>query len=212
MDVLSLGPPVSVELMRETLAMGADRATLLSYPHSSGSSRLNIAHALSAAIRSMAPYDLVLLGSGSRQGGSGQLGSQMAQLLDLPFINDVENIVRTDSELRIERAVKHIDHIKETCKIDLPAMLAMSKRALRSEDKHMFGIAAAFEDLEVDILPLSALDLDQEPVEISEQSACIPPILSVRSLAKEHRTIVPTGERVEKTDELVRSLTFNLGH
>src|SRR5262249_37420273 len=81
--VLTMGPPAAGEGLRECLALGADRAVLLSDPALIGSDTLATARALAAAVRVEQP-DLVLLGRVSVDAETGQGGPEMAGLPRLP--------------------------------------------------------------------------------------------------------------------------------
>jgi electron transfer flavoprotein beta subunit len=151
-DVLSIGPMSTMKLMRETLAMGADRAVLLSDPALVNTNAFNMTRALSAAIKSMAPYDLVLFGSHQGDNPNDQIGSKTARMLNLPFLIDVERIWLGASELRGQR---NINHTLETFEMSFPTALTIQPQKVKSRNRSIFGITAAFEDLEVDVYSLA---------------------------------------------------------
>ena len=160
-DVLSIGPMSTMELMRETLAMGADRAVLLSDPALVDTNALNMTRALSAAIRSMAPYDLILFGSHQGDNPNDQIGSKTAGMLNLPFLTGVERIWLGPSELRGQR---NINHALETFEMSFPTALAIHPQKIKSCNGRIFGITAAFEDLEVDVYSLADVDFKAHSV------------------------------------------------
>jgi electron transfer flavoprotein beta subunit len=161
-DVLSIGPMSSMKVMREVLAMGADRAVLLSDPALADSNALNTIAALSAAIRSMAPYDLVLFGTDKGDRTCDRIGSQTARMLNLPFITGVERIVLRPNELRGYRSAD--GQITETFETRFPAALTIHPHIFKVRDEELFGITAAFEDLEVDVYSLADLGLKAKSV------------------------------------------------
>ena len=159
-DVLSIGPMSTMELMRETLAMGADRAVLLCDPALVATNALNMTRALSAAIKSMVPYDLVLFGS--HQGDSpSEIGPKTARLLNLPFLIGVDSILSGASELRGQR---NVNHKLKTFEMSFPAALAMHPPNAKAHNGGIFGITAAFEDLEVDVYSLADIGLKAHSV------------------------------------------------
>jgi electron transfer flavoprotein beta subunit len=160
-DVLSIGPMSTMKLMRETLAMGADRAVLLSDPALVNTDALNMTKALSAAIRLMVPYDLVLFGSHQGDRPNDQIGPKTASLLNLPFLIGVDSILSGASELRGQR---NVNHQLETFEMSFPAALAIHTKQVNSRNRGIFGITAAFEDLEVDVYSLADIGLKAHSV------------------------------------------------
>ena len=59
--IVSMGPPDSIKVIREALAMGADRGILLSDPFFAGSDTLGTANVLAKAISGLDGYDLILV-------------------------------------------------------------------------------------------------------------------------------------------------------
>ena len=84
--VFTLGPPQAAEVLAEAIAWGADDGVLVSDPAFAGSDTLATSRALAAAITRSGPFDLVLAGLNSVDGDTGQVGPQLAELLDLPLL------------------------------------------------------------------------------------------------------------------------------
>jgi len=92
--VLSMAPPNVIPVLREALAMGADRSILLSDLAFAGSDTLATSYILSAAIRKMSPYQFILCGDQSLDGSTGQVSAQIAEFLDIPNLIHVNAIER----------------------------------------------------------------------------------------------------------------------
>ncbi len=90
--VISMDTPAAAEVLKETLALGADRAILLSDRALAGADSLATARSLAAAIRQMGPFDLILCGAWSYHGNTGQVGPQIAELLELPHVSFVTRL------------------------------------------------------------------------------------------------------------------------
>ncbi len=90
--VVTLGPPSAEDVLREAIAWGADSGLHLCDPAFAGSDTLATARALAAALRTSGPYDLVLLGRNSLDGETGQVGPELAELLDLPYACGVRQL------------------------------------------------------------------------------------------------------------------------
>ncbi len=71
--VLSMGPLQTKEALTECLCMGADSAMLLSDRKFGGADTWATAHTLSAAIKKLAPFDLILCGQQAIDGDTAQV-------------------------------------------------------------------------------------------------------------------------------------------
>jgi electron transfer flavoprotein alpha subunit len=94
--IVAMGPPDARRPMVEALAQGSDRALLLSDRALAGSDTLVTSRVLAAALRPMAP-DIVLTGRWSTDSSTGQVPSQLAELLGLPVVNAARRIERRET-------------------------------------------------------------------------------------------------------------------
>lgn len=129
-SVVSLGPPTAEDVLREALACGADDAVLLTDPQLAGSDTLVTARALAALVKTLAPFDLVLVGKTSLDAETGQVGPQLAELLDLPFAGAVREL-DLDPSARSARVRCEQDDGGRELVLDLPAVLALAERCCR---------------------------------------------------------------------------------
>jgi len=93
--VVSMGPPEARGPLLEALAMGSDRAVLVSDPALAGSDTLVTSKVLAAVLRTWGP-DLVLTGRWSTDSSTGQTPTQLAERLGLPMVNAARRIERRD--------------------------------------------------------------------------------------------------------------------
>jgi electron transfer flavoprotein beta subunit len=96
--ILSMAPPSASPVLREALAMGADRAVLLSDPAFAGSDTLATSYILACAVQKLAPFHFVLCGDQTLDGNTGQVSAQMAEFLDIPNIMHVTAIESADGD------------------------------------------------------------------------------------------------------------------
>lgn len=89
--VLSMGPPQAAEALRECLGLTVDRAVHLSDPRFAGADTLATSRALADAI-SRIGFDLVLAGRSSIDSETGQVGPEIASLLDVPLLAGVRRL------------------------------------------------------------------------------------------------------------------------
>jgi electron transfer flavoprotein beta subunit len=76
---LSMAPISATSVLREALAMGADRSILLSDLAFAGSDALATSYIMATAIKKLAPYDLILCGDQTLDGGTGLVSAQIAE-------------------------------------------------------------------------------------------------------------------------------------
>ena len=106
--VFTLGPPSAEAVLREAIAWGDAHnveidGVLVSDRAFAGSDTLATARALAAALEHEGLFDLVLMGRNSIDSDTGQVGPELAQLLDLPFAAGVRhlNFNRTSNVLHL---------------------------------------------------------------------------------------------------------------
>jgi electron transfer flavoprotein alpha subunit len=89
--VISMGPPQAREGLVHCLALGADRAILLTDRALAGSDTLATARALALVLEKEQP-DVILCGRNSTDAETGQVGPEVAELLGLPHISQVRKL------------------------------------------------------------------------------------------------------------------------
>lgn len=122
--VISMGPQQAEEALREALAMGADKAVLLSDRLFAGSDTAATSYILSKAIHKLGYFDLILCGRESTDGVTGQVGPQLAELLGIPQITFVNSIEIRDRVIRARRGLKVAYEVVEG---QLPILLTVNK-------------------------------------------------------------------------------------
>jgi electron transfer flavoprotein alpha subunit len=122
---LTMGPPAARAALLECLALGADRGVHLCDPALAGSDTLATARALAAALRQEAA-DVVLLGRASVDAETGQVGPEVAELLDLPQATAVAHL-EIDPAARTFVAERETDDGAETVVGPLPALVTVGE-------------------------------------------------------------------------------------
>ncbi|HUC06301.1 MAG TPA: FAD-binding protein [Acidimicrobiales bacterium] len=124
-SVFTLGPPTAEDCLREALAWGADRALHLCDEGFAGSDTLATARALAAALEVDGPFDLVLVGLNTLDGDTGQVGPEVAALLDLPFVAGARSMGIEDRVLTM--TLQHDDGWQDVT-VELPAVVSVAER------------------------------------------------------------------------------------
>ncbi len=125
--VVSMGPPQAKEALRQALAMGADKAVLLSDRAFAGSDTLATAYTLSLAIKKLGEIDLVICGKQATDGDTAQVGPGLAQRLgfrQLTYVCKVKEINSESKKIIVERLLDEGIQVVETT---LPALMTVVK-------------------------------------------------------------------------------------
>ncbi len=120
--VFSAGPESLEDTIKEALAMGADEAVLVAAPELGSIESALSALLLAKAIGQAGPFDLILLGEGSTDNYSGQVGPRLAELLDLPQVTFAKSL---NIEGRSLKAVRSLEDCLEEVEVDLPALVTV---------------------------------------------------------------------------------------
>ncbi|HJP91101.1 MAG TPA: FAD-binding protein [Pyrinomonadaceae bacterium] len=125
----TMGPPQARAVLYECLAVGADKAIHLSDPAFSGADTLATARALAAAIKRQ-PFDLIMCGKYSVDAETGQVGPQVAEILDIPHITGVSSLTFDDTHGYVI-AERETDAGFETIRCTLPALITAAERLIK---------------------------------------------------------------------------------
>jgi electron transfer flavoprotein beta subunit len=151
--LVSLGPERAQSALRNGLAMGADSALHLNDPAFAAADTMGTARALAAAVRTLAPFDLVLTGQQGVGGDNSQIPGLLAELLDLPQVTMAVKLELQDGKAVVEREV---EGAHETWECALPAVISAQRGLNEPRYASLKGIMAAKKK---PIKALSAADL-----------------------------------------------------
>lgn len=121
--VVTIGPEKSEEVLRKSLAMGADEAVRLTDPALEGSDGYAIATALSRIVKDM-PYSMILTGVQAEDDGYGLVGPALAEMLGIQhaaLVNKIESI--GDGKAKLHRELE--GGLEEVLEVDLPAVFTI---------------------------------------------------------------------------------------
>jgi len=124
-SVMTMGPSQAEAALREAISLGADEVILLSDRAFAVADTWATAYTLSAAMKKLDTYDLIICGRQTIDGDTGQVGPELAEMLEIPFVAYVSNIEEMDDKLlRVRRMVEEGHEIIETA---LPAVITVAK-------------------------------------------------------------------------------------
>ena len=137
--LVSLGPAKAVDSLRKALAMGADRALLVSDDAAAGSDLLATGKALAKALEREAP-DLILFGQASGDGDGAVLWAAVAERLGRPVISQAAELSFADGAVTGKRQT---EHGYDTISAPLPAVVAVSDAINEPRYPSLKGIMGA---------------------------------------------------------------------
>lgn len=138
--VISMGPLKAEDALREALAMGADEAILISDKRLRGSDTLATSYVLHRAISKLGRYDLILCGVETTDGGTGQVGPEVAEHLGIPQITCVEEFKIEGDYIEVKRT---LESKYERLKVKLPTLLTISDGVYLPRNTTFSGIMKA---------------------------------------------------------------------
>ena len=137
--LVSLGPEKALDSLRKALAMGADRAVLVSDDAAAGSDLLGTARALAGALEREAA-DLVLFGQASGDGDGAVLWAAVADRLRRPVISQVASLTADGGAVTGKRQT---EHGYDVISAPLPAVVAVSDAINEPRYPSLKGIMGA---------------------------------------------------------------------
>lgn len=127
--VISMGPPQAEAVLRECLAMAADKAYLVTDKLFSGSDTYATSYILSKAIKQIEldegiVFDAVFCGKQAIDGETAQVGPELAEQMNYPQITSCLEVVEKNDELQVIQ--EQLDRRKRMG-ISLPCVLTFTK-------------------------------------------------------------------------------------
>ena len=154
--VLSLGPPKAMDSLRKALAMGADRAVLVTDDAAAGSDLIASSRLLAAALERESA-DLVLFGQASSDADGAVLWAAVADRLRRPMISQVAKLGIDGGEVTGKRQT---EFGYDVIAAPLPAVVAVSDAINEPRYPSLKGIMSA-KSKPAETLSVADLGLDE---------------------------------------------------
>src|SRR3954454_5477850 len=136
---VSMGPARAADSLRKALAMGADRAVLVSDDAAAGSDLVATSSVLAKALERESP-DLVLFGQHASDANGAVLWAAAAERLRRPVVSQAMELSLTDGSLRVKRQTEFGYDVIEA---PLPAVVAVSDAINEPRYPSLKGIMGA---------------------------------------------------------------------
>ncbi|MFC1993743.1 electron transfer flavoprotein subunit beta/FixA family protein [Chloroflexota bacterium] len=197
---ISMGPPQAEEALRETVTLGADEAILLSDRAFAGSDTLATSYTLSRAIVRISDYDLVICGRQTLDGDTGQVGPELAERLQIPFLAYVSKVEEiTEGYLRVQRMVEDGYEVIETT---LPAVITVVKEINVPRLPSLRGMAKS-KSVEIPVWTAQEIGIDENRVGITGSPTWVVKVFFPK---RENISEMLQGSPEEQVDKLVEKL------
>jgi len=174
--VVSVAPEDAEEMLRESLARGADEAFQLWDDSMEGADGFATAQVLAGFIKNR-PHDLVLTGTLADDDCGGQVGGMLAAMLGVPSATLVSKLEADGSTMKINRELE--GGLYEALEMDLPAVLSV---ATGLNEPRFVSIRAVRKvaSVEIPVVGLDDLGLEESQVgsagsKIQIENVSLPP-------------------------------------
>jgi electron transfer flavoprotein beta subunit len=184
-------------VLREALAMGADKAYIVFEPSLQDVDTLGTAQVLAAAVRKIGEYDLVLCGESSLDSFSGLVGSRVGELLGLPQVTSVRKLSVEGDAVIGERTLE--DSI-EIVRAKLPVLVTVTREINQPRIPSLMMIMKASKK---EIVTWTLTDLGVQKEKLAPKIE----VVEVLAPKTERKRIRITGENaMEIADKLAKAL------
>jgi electron transfer flavoprotein beta subunit len=137
--LVSMGPPKSQDALRKALAMGADRAVLVTDEGAAGSDLVATSYTLAKALEREGA-DVILFGQQAGDSDGAVLWAAVADRLRLPVVSQAAEITQADGKLTVKRQTEFGYDVIEA---PLPAVVAVSDAINEPRYPSLKGIMGA---------------------------------------------------------------------
>ncbi len=125
-NVLTMGPPPAVQVLKESLYRGADFVALISDRRFAAADTLATSYALKCAIEKIGNVDMVFCGRQAIDGDTAQVGPQTAEKLGINQITCVSGINKIDENKKSIEATRSIEGGYEIVKAGFPVLMTFT--------------------------------------------------------------------------------------
>lgn len=158
---LSLGSEQAADALKQALAIGVDKAILISDPSLVGADTLVVSKVLSLAIKKLGDIDLVFFGRSSVDSDTGVTGTQVARRLGVPNLSLVAAISALDPEARSIEVERMLEEGRQGVRSSMPAVISVVKEINEPRYPSFMGIRKASK-AEIPVWSSADVGLDEE--------------------------------------------------
>lgn len=198
--VISMGPPPAEAIVRECVALGAERGILLSDRAFGGADAYATAYTLAKGIERAGPFDLIICGMASSDGATEWVGPQIASFLDIPVVTMVREL--EIHEGKVWRVHAEWQDGYRRVEVRLPALITVTRELNRPRALSFSGILKA-RGKAIEQWDLAALGVPAESIGAKGSPTLVSQIAALE-VRRDAELLLGTLE--EKADQLVSRL------
>lgn len=157
--VISMGPDRVADIIRSSIAMGADEGIHLKDAAFDNSDAYSTALILSKAV-SISGYDIILTGKQAVDNGWGQVGSALSEILNVPSVSSILKLEISEDK-KTATAHREIDEGLEIVEVLLPALFTTQQGINKPRYASLPGIMKA-KKKEIKVFDAGALGIYQD--------------------------------------------------
>lgn len=125
--LITMGPLNAEAVLRECLAVGADRAILVTDRAFGNADTLATSYSIASAAKQYGKYDLIFCGKETLDGATGQMGAQLAERFDSAQVTSARLIKEVDEERQTLIVERELETGVETMEVKMPCLFTMEK-------------------------------------------------------------------------------------
>ena len=141
--LITMGPAGAESALRECLAVGADRAVLVSDRAFGNADTLATSYSIVSAANTVDKFDLIFCGKETLDGATGQMGAQLAERFDSAQVTSaslIKSVDEANGKLVVER---ELETGIETLEVTMPCLFPMEKTNYPARIPNLKGKMAA---------------------------------------------------------------------
>lgn len=187
LSVFTMGPAQAQDILRKALAVGADKAYLISDRKFAAADTYATGSTIAAAIKKALPdFDIIICGQFAIDGDTAQTGPTIANMLDIPQVTYVKDIESVNED--IVTVTREVEDGIEKLTAELPVLLCVLKKDEDPTRAKINGIINA-RNAEIQTLTLDDIGLPPERAGLKGSPTYVSK--AFRPVAK-HRNLPPT--------------------
>ncbi|MDQ6600460.1 electron transfer flavoprotein subunit beta/FixA family protein [Bacillus salipaludis] len=193
--VVTVGNEEAEKQLRTALAMGADQAILINVEDLEDGDPYTTAKIISKYLKDK-EVDLIFTGNVTIDGGSGQVGPRVADILNIPYITTITNLDISGAQVTV---IRDVEGDSETIQSTMPLLVTAQQGLNEPRYPSLPGIMKAKKKPLVE-LELDDLNLDEDEVEAKTKTieVFLPP--------KKEAGKVLSGDLKDQVSELIQLL------
>ncbi len=197
---ITVGPEDAKTTVREALAMGADKAYIISDAAFEESDTLATSYILAEAVKKIGLFDLILCGETSIDGYSALIGPRLAERLNLPVVTYVRKISVEGSDVTAERI---LEDCYETLKVKTPAVLTVTKELNEPRIPTLMAIMKASKK---EVITWKAADLNIPNEKVGKLGSATMVISAIAPKMERKKIVIKGDTPVEIANQLIEAL------